>query len=500
MAENSIPWFRDQALVDPFSPAADLHGIGTCHSLALFPWIPDSLRDLWAGDLNNDDLRDNWKAMIDQWSGTIAVGGSGKVRVFSANLSRTELSVKIPPRPNPRGVLEPVNVHAVAWALCQEIPLEPLLVLSGGSILHIVNVKKREFIGYLRGHGGDITSIAVHPIFVHLVCTTSRDFSTRIYDLTQSPCQQPNNLHWPLSKTPSLGGAPHGLQASEPEGTGIGRCVAVLVGGPSGGHNAPVLGATFHPEYPLIATCGLDRAVKIWRLPDLSGERLVREDKPLFSSSRIHKARIISVSWLSTDVLVTHCSQALMRHNDQAHEVYCIDGTIAVWQWLGFDRFFPPNQPVPARIMRGCASDYQESSSFKLLSVIPIPQSTRHMHVSHTHTGDYIVLLTLPDTLRLFNVASIPTRHAPRFPIELDSIADLAQKLHLDDDDDDESPKMAPEPRKWEVKIAEDAQNTFKLSILGHGGTLLIAGASDGKVHLWTAGGQEKRETSMVIH
>jgi polycomb protein EED len=64
-----------------------------------------------------------------------------------------------------------------------------------------------------------------------------------------SPRQQPNNPHWPPSTAPSLGGAPHGLQANEPEGMGVGRCVAVLCGGPSGGHDAAVLNAVSTVDY-----------------------------------------------------------------------------------------------------------------------------------------------------------------------------------------------------------------------------------------------------------
>ena len=58
-----------------------------------------------------------------------------------------------------------------------------------------------------------------------------------------TPRHSPKNPHWPPSTTPSLGGAPHGLQSSESEGAGTGRCVAILCGGPSGGHNAAVLNA-----------------------------------------------------------------------------------------------------------------------------------------------------------------------------------------------------------------------------------------------------------------
>jgi polycomb protein EED len=105
-----------------------------------------------------------------------------------------------------------------------------------------------------------ITSIAVHPTTAHLFCTTSRDHTTRIYDLTlliieakkkdkgkKKKEDRVSNPHWPPSKVPSFAGAPHGLHLRpselEDEGRGIGRCIAVLMGGRSGGHFAAVLGA-----------------------------------------------------------------------------------------------------------------------------------------------------------------------------------------------------------------------------------------------------------------
>ena len=105
-----------------------------------------------------------------------------------------------------------------------------------------------------------ITSIAVHPTTAHLFCTTSRDYTTRIYDLTlllevkskekgkkkKTEMKVPNP-HWPPSKTPSYAGAAHGLHLRpsqfEDEGVGLGRCIGVLMGGRSGGHSAAVLGA-----------------------------------------------------------------------------------------------------------------------------------------------------------------------------------------------------------------------------------------------------------------
>ena len=84
----------------------------------------------------------------------------------------------------------------------------------------------------------------MNPLLPHIFCTTSRDFSTRIYDLNLPPKQKPNNPIWPPNRIPSLAGPAHGLDMSEPEGKGeLGRCVMVLMGGRSGGHEAEVLSA-----------------------------------------------------------------------------------------------------------------------------------------------------------------------------------------------------------------------------------------------------------------
>lgn len=58
------------------------------------------------------------------------------------------------------------------------------------------------------------------------------------------PKQAPNNPPWPPSEFPSRAGPAHGLDMTEREGDGkYGRCVLVLMGGRSGGHQADVLGA-----------------------------------------------------------------------------------------------------------------------------------------------------------------------------------------------------------------------------------------------------------------
>ncbi|KAG6898047.1 hypothetical protein C0992_006525 [Termitomyces sp. T32_za158] len=232
--------------------------------------------------------------MINEFSDAIAVGSDHKVYVFFTRQSKNAVSYKVPL--NDRDKVLPTDCIRVAWTLDRENPFEPLLLFSYLSLLYIYNVKKQGVQGYLRGHGGAITSIAVHPIHTNLFCTTSRDYSARIYDLTLKPQKLADlgNPHWPPGTVKSFAGAAHGLHMTEVEGegNGLGRCIIVLMGGRSGGHQAAVLSAAFNPDFPVIATCGLDRLVKIWHVPRASRETLIREDKPLFSSSRIHKAHL----------------------------------------------------------------------------------------------------------------------------------------------------------------------------------------------------------------
>lgn len=477
LPDNLIPLTLDRP---------QLQFLGACHSMALFPWDYDSLEGLWSGDMNKPDIREGWKLMIDSFVGAIVVGGTNSVAVLPSKGSPGGFCLRISDDKTPQAYF-----RAVAWALSNEKPLEPLIVCSRGSMLYVLSAKGKQIIGQLRGHGGEITSIVVHPSFPYLVCTSSRDFSARIYDLTMPPRDKPDNPHWPPSSAPSLGGAPHGLQSSEPEGIGIGRCLVVLCGGPSGGHEAAVLGAAFHPTHPLIATCGMDRAVKIWRLPQMSFDKMAREDKPLFSSTRIHKARILTVSWLGLDVLATSSAPALMRRNGDRNDLYFEDGTVAIWRWLGFDRFFPATRPRPSKVMRGCASDYQESSSFKLLSVVPISQSARHLHVAQTHTNDYVIAITLPDRVYLHNVSNFEPRVPPAFPLDQDLVTSLSSKLHLDDDGDEDVQTIPTThihktlPKGTEIAVP-NVTDDLQASVLGFYGLLLGILDNKGRMWIWT--------------
>lgn len=159
-------------------------------------------------------------------------------------------------------ILANYDVRCVAWALSLNRPADPLVIFTAHSLIFIADVKEKKMLGRIRVHGGvsschfslpfiflavltlngtqEITCLAVHPIHPWMFCTTSKDMTTRVFDLTLDVRQEPNNPRWPPSTHASHAGPAFGLMASESEGDGIGRCYAVLVGGRSGGHQATV--------------------------------------------------------------------------------------------------------------------------------------------------------------------------------------------------------------------------------------------------------------------
>jgi polycomb protein EED len=110
----------------------------------------------------------------------------------------------------------------------------------------------------------------------------------------------------------------------------------------------------------------VDRRIKLWHVHPRNSKQITREDKPLFSSSRIHRSRVLSVRWLTHDTLISHCPSAVMRTDplDAAEnkDTYLVPGEITVWKWLGLNRFFPPRydemrlEGKTQSVLRGCAS------------------------------------------------------------------------------------------------------------------------------------------------
>ncbi|EJD55348.1 hypothetical protein AURDEDRAFT_27122, partial [Auricularia subglabra TFB-10046 SS5] len=69
---------------------------------------------------------------------------------------------------------------------------------------------------------GDITAIAVHPIYPQYVCTTSRDYTTRFYDLTRDSRYMIPDPQRPVRGSDHYGGPPFGMQVRTAEGDGVG--------------------------------------------------------------------------------------------------------------------------------------------------------------------------------------------------------------------------------------------------------------------------------------
>ncbi|KAF8832285.1 hypothetical protein HHX47_DHR1001652 [Lentinula edodes] len=199
-----------------------------------------------------------WKKMIYHFRETLVVAEEQTLYIIWPSGSARSIQIELDKLSKTKVV--PTDKVNVAWALSPDKPYEPFVLFSYSKLVYIFN---------------EITSIAVHPRAAHIFCTTSRDFTSRLYDLTRRPQLKPNNPPWPPSLEPSLAGPAHGLDMSFEEGNGIGRCVLILMGGRSGGHQAEVFGAVieyatfiftepgsptlkaFHDSYPIIATCGV---------------------------------------------------------------------------------------------------------------------------------------------------------------------------------------------------------------------------------------------------
>lgn len=124
----------------------------------------------------------------------------------------------------------------------------------------------------------------------------------------------------------------------------------------------------------------MDRVVKIWRLHDFK-EQLNREDKPLFSSTLVHRSSVASIAWylssfeqynsfphgvvrLAEDTLFTHSnSTAFSSHRsvesedeNSEQEWSGSPGRIVILRWLGLNRFFPPGKTRHQDFQRGCVA------------------------------------------------------------------------------------------------------------------------------------------------
>jgi len=460
--------------------------------------------------LNYGHFDDAWPRLIETYAGSIVVGGTEGLYLVDALRpgGRQRKQIRLNTEGHP--------ITAVAWALSSRDAksLDPLLVIAMSGVVCVYSVGRGEPVGFLRGHGGPISSIAVHPYVPSFICTTSSDQTARICNLDRFPDDRQMNPPSLPGAGPSKGGAAHGIRSSEKEEWGKGQCISVLVGGRSGGHLAAVTCAAFHPTFPLIATGGMDRMVKIWRVHDYKDEykgQLLREDKPLFSSTLIHRSSVASVVWLAQDTLLTHCtSTAFSSHielskeqcptadhsedNPFGQEWFGSAGRIVILRWLALERFFPPSQTRYPSIQRGCASDYQESSSFTVLASIPLPYypHTPYLRVFEDVYHDHIILIAHQRTIRLLNTSHAPGVETGEFPADVGQFptAFIAPaRLHTEEKTDKKWLRANDWVRSlgWcinlEPRFAVDEQ--IRAVDMGLNGEMIVGVGSKGSMWIW---------------
>ncbi|KAJ7125636.1 hypothetical protein C8R43DRAFT_1029729 [Mycena crocata] len=432
-------------------------------SIQIFPWTDVSA--LFGGKWL---IAPQWRLMVAEFSTSFAISYHGALYILrtdergfeSHSLDVTDATD--PPRDD--------DTPQVAWALRSTHPFDPLVLMTRYRRVFIWNVRQRKIVGYARGHGGRITSITIHPTSPNIFATTSSDFTTRIYDLDQL-AKEKEDVEWLPWTGPFRGSSAHGADGADSEGSGLGRCTHILAGGRSGGHSWDVTAASFHPRLPLIATCGADRYVKIWRVFSKPGDLLVREDKPLFSA-RVTTSGILSIAWLADDILILHTSPTLtpLRFTREQEDETCDGqeeeykyrnefqpGTLDCIQWLGLKRFFPGGDPDP--VLRGGASDYQESKTYTVISteklVPPQPENPCDFFTTLSHPpipgleGSFLVAFS--DSILVSNTSKFLPKSLSSYEHDarndtLFEVTKMTKRIRLDSEEPDNFPPDAAPP------------------------------------------------------
>ncbi|WVF68577.1 hypothetical protein IAT40_003346 [Kwoniella sp. CBS 6097] len=240
------------------------------------------------------------------------------------------------------------DLYTLAWTY-DPITLCPLIVTGGEKgLVYVVDVLSRKLVRVLRGHGGPIFCVAVKMLYPHIIASSSDDKTIRIWNIKGA-----DEPLLPLGRMPDQD-YPMG-DADE------GNCViAIIAGEGKGGHRFYVASVAFHPTKDAMASCGLDRAVKVWPLPPLpepeqspTPTRLGYRPKivhlPLFSTTRLFDDFTDYIEWLNEDTLITRGRRQL-----------------AIWQWIGYKRYFVPGRAAPMS-HEPISSDFLDSGSFMVL-------------------------------------------------------------------------------------------------------------------------------------
>ncbi|KIM28716.1 hypothetical protein M408DRAFT_23384 [Serendipita vermifera MAFF 305830] len=334
--------------MDQASPQFELvaqspgHPNGTDYDVvSYFPWTLEdyqSFSECRNMDWSNPNVVGMWHGVVKKWIGVAAVCGRN-------NRQSVIRFVRTSPR-NPlqllhqaeivTGPTEAVGIRCICWSFDPKT-FAPLVVLGGmsGNII-VYSPETRSIFSVLRGHGGRITSLNSHPRNPHIIASTSRDKTARLWCLDLPAEMKISSTDPEANRLGPMFGSP--LTGGEKEGLGPGRCFAVTIGGHSDGHNATVLHASFHPEVNILATSGVDHCIKMWSFdlpppPTAPEAVLVNLVRPIFSTKFLHHAMVSCIHWLSPSLLVSQSAQS------QTAEQEPFPAKLVVWKWLAYQTY-----------------------------------------------------------------------------------------------------------------------------------------------------------------
>ncbi|KAL5638715.1 hypothetical protein ACGC1H_003168 [Rhizoctonia solani] len=415
---------------------------------AFFPWTKASIHTLWGGgratrmpwrgESEDQPPNERWERVVMRWKDCMAVCAGNQLRLVHTRGNKLREVAAITIRENEK-------LRTATWAL-EFDTLHPLVCVAGDTgIIHVFDVENWEMIGALTGHGGRITHLTTHRIRPDYILSTSHDLTARMWSLADPVDVPTMPIFWPGQKkvhndlNGDLGfsqmaigqserphfvpvdalvmrtGPPGGVPDTDQAGKGKGACIAVFKGAGDvlGGHDSWVTCADFHPTRPFVVTCGADRAIKIWRVPDFPTPETRPErgvnyhiiERPLFSCTHLHETGIEYVAWLKEDVLASVSSNYARVESpdedaDSSEEASGLDvsGTIVVWQWLDLNRFAPEGLDIKEPLVKPSHWDWTESRSYlTLCKIFLFDEDEYPIHTRWTITsifGSPLFLLT----------------------------------------------------------------------------------------------------------
>ncbi|KAH7325237.1 WD40-repeat-containing domain protein [Rhizoctonia solani] len=388
-----------------------------------FSWTKTSIRTLWGGGRatrmpwrggsEEQAPEERWERIVRRWKDCMAICAGNQLRLVHTRGNRLREVATVTIHNDKKEKL-----RAATWAL-EFDTLHPLVCVAGDTgIIHVFDVESWQMIGAMTGHGGRITHLTTHRIRPDYILSTSHDLTARMWSLADPVDVPTMPVFWPGQKkvhdlNGDLGfsqmtigqserphfipvdalvmrtGPPGGVPDTDQAGQGKGACIAVFKGAGNilGGHDSWITCADFHPTRPFVVTCGADRAIKIWRVPDFPTPETRPErgvnyhivERPLFSCTHLHETGIEYVAWLKEDVLVSVSSNYARAQdtnedsNTSGEEDLSrldVSGTIVVWQWMDLSRFAPEGLDIKEPLVKPSHWDWTESRSYLTLCKI----------------------------------------------------------------------------------------------------------------------------------